>query len=141
MDAAAVLSVKTRLASLKHTGALTTDQFQLLKAQAEEGLVTDQVFENLNQAWKLRCGGSVGEDEYEEDLRMILKEMQPGGSVSETAEPVVGSQGRLVPLAALPPPASRGGKENARALAKSSAPGYQHIMNAFIKGSGQPVRS
>ena len=49
MGAAAVLSVQTRLASLKHVSALTTDQFQLLKARAKKGLVTDQVFENLNQ--------------------------------------------------------------------------------------------
>ena len=47
MDVAAVHSVETRLASLKHTGALTTDQFQLLKAQAKAGLVTDQVLSSV----------------------------------------------------------------------------------------------
>ena len=43
MDAAAVLHVKTRLTSLKHQGALTTDQFMLSKDKAKEGLVTDEV--------------------------------------------------------------------------------------------------
>ena len=54
MDPAAVPNVDTRLASLKHHGALTIDQFVLLKDKATEGLVTDQIFENLSQAWKLR---------------------------------------------------------------------------------------
>ena len=44
-----------------------------LKDKAKEGLVTDQVFENLSQAWQLPCDGSVDEAEYEEGLRMILK--------------------------------------------------------------------
>lgn len=78
MDAASVRLVKTRWASQKHIGALTTDQFQLLKARTKEGLVTEQVFENLSQAYKLRYGGSVDEDEYEKDLQMILEEMQQG---------------------------------------------------------------
>ena len=42
MDAAAVLHVKKRLASLKHKGALTPDHFLLLKDRAKEGLVIDQ---------------------------------------------------------------------------------------------------
>ena len=50
MDAATVLHVKTQLARLKHQGALTTDQFVILKDKAKEGLGTDQVFENLSQA-------------------------------------------------------------------------------------------
>ena len=73
---------------------MTTDQFQLfLKAQAKEGLVTDQIFENLNQVWKLRFDGSVDEDEYEENLRMILKELQPGGGVgnNRTRDRVAGA--------------------------------------------------
>ena len=72
MDPAAVPNVDTRLASLKHHGALTIDQFVLLKDKATEGLVTDQIFENLSQAWKLRCDGLVNEVEHEEGLRMIL---------------------------------------------------------------------
>ena len=63
------------LRSLKHQGALTTDQFLLLKDKAKEGLVKHQVFENLSQPWKLRCDGSVDGAEYEQDLRIILKEM------------------------------------------------------------------
>ena len=79
MDAAAVLHVTTRVASLKHQGSLSTDQFVLLKDNAKEGLVTDQVFENLSLAWKMPRDGSVDEAEYEEDLRMIVKWMHPGG--------------------------------------------------------------
>ena len=48
MDAAAVLHDTTRLARLKHQGALTTDQFVLLRDTPQEGLVTDQVIENLS---------------------------------------------------------------------------------------------
>ena len=46
---------------------------------------------------------------------MILKEMQPRGSGSGT-KTVGGSQGRLVPVAAPPLLASKGEKEEARAL-------------------------
>lgn len=84
-----------------------------------------QVFENLSQAWKLRCGGPVDEVEYEEDLRMLLKEVQPGGSGSDTTKPVGGSQGSLEPVAAPPCPASKGDKEKDSALPRyASASGY-----------------
>ena len=65
MDAAAIPNVDTRLASLKHHGALTTDQFVLLKDEATEGLVANQIFENLSHVWKLRCDGLVNEAEHE----------------------------------------------------------------------------
>ena len=68
------------------------------------------------QAWKLRCDGSVDEAEHEEDMRMIPKGMQPGGSGSGTTEPVGGSQGSLVPVAVPLRPASKGENEKARAL-------------------------
>ena len=67
----------------------------LLKKNAKEGFVTDQVLNNLRQAWTLRCGGSVDENENE-DLRIILEGMQPGWSGPGTTDPVGGSQGSLV---------------------------------------------
>ena len=41
MNAAALLLVKAELGKLRHKGALTTDQFQLLKTRAKYGVVTD----------------------------------------------------------------------------------------------------
>ena len=52
MDAVAVLHVTTRLASVNHQGALTTDQFVRL-TDKKEG--PRSVYENLSEAWKLRC--------------------------------------------------------------------------------------
>ena len=106
----------------------------LLKEKAKEVYSQIKSFNNLSQAWKLRCDGSVEEAEHEEDLLMILKGMQPGRSGSGTTELAGGSQGRLVPVAAPLRPASKGENEKPRALEISSAaPGYKYIMNAFIK--------
>ena len=72
---------------------------------------------------------------------MIRNEIQPRGSGSGTTEPVGGSQGSLVSVAAPHRPASKGEKEKARALDRSaSSPGYQNILNVFIKDLGQSVR-
>lgn len=76
MDAAAILHVTTRFASLKHQGALTDDQFVLVNGEAKKGLVTDQVLKNISQAWKLPCDSSVDKAEYEEHLLMIPIKMQ-----------------------------------------------------------------
>ena len=81
------------------------------KVKSKGGFVTDHAFENLTQGWKLRCDESVDEVEYEKDLRMILKEMQQGGSGSRTTEHVGGSQGSLATVAA-PRPASMGERRN-----------------------------
>lgn len=43
MDAATLLSIKADLGKLKHKGALTTEQFGLLKRRAKYGAVTGQV--------------------------------------------------------------------------------------------------
>ena len=78
------------------------------KVKSKGGFVTDHAFENLTQGWKLRCDESVDKVEYEKDLRMILKEMQPGGSGPGTTEHVGGSQGSHATVAAPPRPASNG---------------------------------
>ena len=46
-NAAALLRVKAELGKLRHKGALTTEQFQLLKARAKHGVVTDGVLDLL----------------------------------------------------------------------------------------------
>ena len=46
----------------------------VLRGKEKDGCVTDQVFNNLSQAWKLRCDGSVNEVEYTEDVQMVPKE-------------------------------------------------------------------
>ena len=56
---------------------------------------------------------------YKEDLRIILKEMQPDGSGSDTTEPVGESQASLVPVADSLRPASKGEKENVSALVRA----------------------
>jgi len=125
MDAAAVLHGITRLASLKHQGTLTTDQFVILKEKAKkEGLDTDQVLENLSQASKLLCDGSVDKPKNEDDLRMIVKEIQPGRSDSGATEPVVYSQGSLVHVVA-PRLVSKGEPEEARAHERPASPEYK----------------
>ena len=40
MNAAALLDIKAELGKLRHKGALTTEQFQLLKARTKDGTVT-----------------------------------------------------------------------------------------------------
>ena len=122
MDAAAVLHVKTQLARPKHQCALTTNQLVLLTDKAKVGLGTDQVV-NPSQAWKLRCDGSVDEAEHKEDLGMILREVRPGESGAGITEPVGGSQGSLRLAGAPHRPASKGEKENDRALKRSAAAG------------------
>ena len=63
---------------------------------------------------------------------MILKEMQPRGSGSGT-KTVGGSQGRLVPVAAVARLASKGDKGKAKAVLRFAVSGYRNAMNAFIK--------
>ena len=41
MNVAALLRVKAQLGKLRRKGALITDQFQLLKTRAKDGVVTD----------------------------------------------------------------------------------------------------
>lgn len=153
MDAAAVLNVKSQLADLKHEGAFvnTDDQFQLLKAVVKEGLVTDQVLDNLRLAWKLRCSGAADKDEYEGDLQMVMGEMGCRGGVSSgTAETVAGGglQGCLVPLpaeriscAALGASSADKGKDTVL-REKVAALGGQGVMSSCNKGLGSdhPVR-
>ena len=69
---------------------------------------------------------------------MILKGMQPGGSGFDTTEPVGGSQGSLVPVAAPLRPASKGENKQARAVDRSAAPGYQNIENASPSSTAPP---
>ena len=40
MNAAALLGIKAELGKLRHKGALTTEQFQLLKTRTKDGAVT-----------------------------------------------------------------------------------------------------
>ena len=139
MDAAAVLALKSKLASLKHKGALTTEQFSLLKAKAKDGLVTEQVLQNLSSLWNLRCDGSVEEEEYEEDLQMIFKELAPREKDSGAEEPTAIQRGRLAPAVVSRRPASKWEREQASQLLRSAASGHQHIITSFVKGSGGPV--
>ena len=103
-----------------------------MKDKVKEGWVTNQVFGDLSQAWKLRCDDSVSDTEYEEDLRIFLKGMPPRGSGSGTTDPVGGWQKGFVPVAAPLRPASKGENETAWAVERSAAPGYKKIMNAFM---------
>ena len=50
MNAAALPGVKAELGKLRPKGALTTDQFQLLKTRAKHGVVTDEILSLLGQA-------------------------------------------------------------------------------------------
>lgn len=77
-------------------------------------------------------GGPAGDNQRDTTRRERLRDDRT----------VAGTHKRLIPAAAPVRPASRGKTEKAkaRALARSPAPGYQHIMNAFIKGSGHSLR-
>ena len=77
MNAAALLRVKAELGKLRQKGALTTDQFQLLKTRAKHGVVTDEVLGLLGQAWALRCDGTSDEQEYTEDISNVISEIPP----------------------------------------------------------------
>ena len=85
MNAAALLRVKADLGNLRHKGALTTDQFQLLKTRAKHGVVTDEVLGLLGQAWALRCDGTSDEQEYTEDISNVISEIPPVSQTSSTA--------------------------------------------------------
>ena len=98
MNAAALLRVKAELGKLRHKGALTTDQFQLLKTRAKHGVVTDEVLGLLGQAWALRCDGTSDEQEYTEDISNVISEIPPVSQTSSTAAaPAQASQAQSVP--------------------------------------------
>ena len=142
MNAAALLGIKAELGKLRHKGALTTEQFQLLKARTKDGTVTEELLGLLNQAWALRCDGTLDEGEYTEDIGTVIGEMQPPSRMSSTAAaPTLASQVQSVPPPA-PSPAAVGSRANRRkngALAKA-AKGSLNIVNAFIWGQGgKPV--
>ena len=88
MNAAALLCIKAELGKLRHKGALTTEQFQLLKARTKDGTVTEELLGLLNQAWALRCDGTLDEGEYAEDIGTVIGEMQPPSRMSSTAAPL-----------------------------------------------------
>ena len=80
MNAAALLGIKAELGKLRHKGALATEQFQLLKARTKDGTVKEKLLALLNQAWALRCDGTLDEGEYAEDIRTVISEMpSPSG--------------------------------------------------------------
>ena len=141
MNAAALLRVKAELGKLRHKGALTTDQFQLLKTRAKHGVVTDEVLGLLGQAWALRCDGTSDEQEYTEDISNVISEIPPVSQTSSTAAaPAQASQAQSVPP---PDPtaavASRADRRKSSAMTKA-AKGSPNIWNAFIRGQGgKPV--
>ena len=61
MNAVALLGIKAELNKLRHKGALTTEQFQLLKTRTKYGAVTESLLGVVNQAWTLRCDGTLDE--------------------------------------------------------------------------------
>ena len=141
MNAAALHRVKAELGKLRHKGALTTEQFKLLKARAKHGVVTDGVLDLLGQAWALRCDGTSDEQEYAEDISNVISELPPLSQTSSTAAaPAQASQTQSVPSpdppAAVAPTADR---RKSSAMAKA-AKGSSNIWNAFIRGQGgKPV--
>ena len=142
VNAAALLGIKAELGKLRHKGALTTEQFQLLKARTKDGTVTEELLGLLNQAWALRCDGTLDEGEYAENIGTVIGEMQPPSRMSSTAAaPTLASQVQSVPPPA-PSPAAVGSRADRRkngALAKA-AKGSLNIVNAFIRGQGgKPV--
>ena len=141
MNAAALLRVKAELGKLRHKGALTTDQFQLLKTRAKHGVVTDEILGLLGQAWALRCDGTSDEQEYTEDISNVISEMPPVSQTSSTAAaPAQASQAQSVPPPDPPAAvASRADRRKSSAMAKA-AKGSPNIWNAFIRGQGgKPV--
>ena len=134
MNAAALLNIKAELDKLRHKGALTIEQFGLLKGRAKYGGVTEQV---------LRCDGTLDDEEFADDIEMVISEMpQPGGSSSTVTVPAPVSQSHSVPSAApatATAPASKADNERSAALAKA-AKSSLNVMSAFICGSrGKPV--
>ena len=143
MNAAALLGIKAKLGKLrhKHKGALTTEQFQLLKTITKDGAVTGSLLGMLNQAWTLRYDGTLDEVEYAEDIENVISEMPPPSRSSTAAAPALASQAQSAPPAAPPPAvaASKAEKRKSSALAKA-AEGSSNIVNAFIRGQGgKPV--
>ena len=138
MNAAALLRVKAELGKLRHKGALTTDQFQLLKTRAKHGVVTDEVLGLLGQAWALRCDGTSDEQEYTEDISNVISEIPQTSSTA--AAPAQASQAQSVPPPDPPAAvASRADRRKSSAMAKA-AKGSPNIWNAFIRGQGgKPV--
>ena len=142
MNAAALLGIKTELGKLRLKGALTTEQFQLLKSRTKDGTVTEQLLGLLNQAWALPCDGTLHEGEYAEDIRTVISAMPPPSRISSMAAALaLASQAQSVPPAALPLAAiaSKVDRRKNSALAKA-AKGWANIVNTFIRGQGgQPV--
>ena len=93
VNAAALLGIEVEFGELRHKRALITEQFQLLKARTKDGTVTEQLLGLLNQAWALRCDGTLDEGEYAEDIRTVISEMSPPSrSSSMAAAPTLASQ-------------------------------------------------
>ena len=84
MNAAALLGMKAELGKLRHKGALTTE-FQLFKTRTKDGAVTERLLGVLNQAWTLRCDGTLDEGEYAEDIENMISEMPPPSRSSTAA--------------------------------------------------------
>ena len=143
MNAAALLNIKAELDKLRHKGTLTIEQFGLLKGREKYGGVTEQILALLNRAWGLRCDGTLDDEEFAEDIEMMISEMpQPGGSSSTVTVPAPVSQSHSVPSAAPATAtalASKTDNKRSAALAKA-AKSSLNIMSAFICGSrGKPV--
>ena len=100
INAAALLEIKPKLSELRHEGALTTEQFELLKARMKDAAVAEQFLGLLNQAWALRCDSTLDEGEYAEDTREVTSEIPPPSwSNSTSAIPTLASQAHSVPPA------------------------------------------
>ena len=106
MNAAALLGIKAELGKLRHKGALTTEQFQLLKTRTKDGTVTKSLLGVLNQAWTLRCDGTLDEGEYAEDIKNAISEMPPPSRSSTAAASALASQAQSAPPEAHPPAAA-----------------------------------
>ena len=135
------MDIKAELGKLRHKGVLTTEQFQLLKTRTKYGEVTESLLGVLNQAWTLRCDGTLDEGEYTKDIENVISEMPPPSRSSTAAAPALASQVQSAPPAAPPPAAavSKAEKRKSSALAKA-AEGSSNIVSAFIRGQGgKPV--
>ena len=122
MNAAALLGIKAELGKLRHKGALTTEQFQLLKTRTKDGAVTESLLGVLNQAWTLRCDGTLDEGEYAEDIENAISEMPPPSRSSTAAASALASQAQSAPPAAPlhAAAASKAEKRKSSALAKAA---------------------